>query len=121
MRIRAPVAVAWWSVLLATGCAGWRRTQLSEGDRLPPRQQVQVWQNGLSRVVHAGLVAHDTLYAVPFTKPPSCDTCRIAIALSEVDSVRLGNQERTGFVLGMLPFAALGGLLVVFLLSYGSD
>ena len=121
MRFRRIAAVATVSALVATGCAGWRRTQLSEGDHLPPRQQIQVWQNGLARVVHSGLVQHDTLYAVPFTRPPSCDSCRIAIPMSEVDSVLLGNQERQGLVVGLLPFAVLGGLILAFALGYGAD
>ena len=107
------------TLTLTTSCAGWRRTQLAEGQRLPPRQQVQVWQHGDSRIVHAGLVQHDTLFAVPFTKPPGCDSCRITIPMSEVDSVRFGNSERTGVFVVLLPFMLALGLLIAISIAYG--
>jgi hypothetical protein len=119
MRRRALAVLEILTLTLATSCAGWRRTQLSEGQRLPPRQQVQVWRHGDSRIVHAGLVQHDTLYAVPFTKPPGCDSCRIAIPMSEVDSLQLGNLERTGLAVVVLPIVLGLGLLLAFSIAYG--
>jgi hypothetical protein len=46
----------------------------------------------------------DTLRGVPFIKPPTCDSCRVKLALVTVDSLRVGNKERgffrtTGLVL----------------------
>jgi hypothetical protein len=119
MRHRTAAALGLLTLALAAGCAGWHRTQLSEGQRLPPRQQVRVWQHGDSRIVHAGLVRHDTLFAVPFTKPPGCDSCRIAIPMSEVDSLEFGNSERTGVFVVLLPFALAMGFLIAISIIYG--
>lgn len=101
-------------LLLALGVnacgAGWRRTELPVGT-LKPRQQVQLWRGGRATQWHALVVTADTVSAVPFTRPPECDSCRISIPRMEVDSVRLGNPmagfwKTVGLVLG-LPLAAL--------------
>ena len=107
--------------ILLAGCAGWRRANLSTTAPIPPRQQVQVWQAGRSQLVHAVVVRGDTLYAVPFTQSPSCDSCGVAIPLNQVDSTRLGNLERAGFLAVFVPIVALVGLTVAFALGYGSD
>jgi hypothetical protein len=120
MRRRRTAALGMLVLMLTAGCAGWRRTQLSEGQRLPPRQQVRVWRHGESRIVHAGLVQHDTLYAVPFTKPPSCDSCRIAIPMSEVDSLQLGNSERTGLFVVLLPWTLGMATLIAISIAFGN-
>lgn len=121
MRFHAAVAVAGLMIVASGGCAGWRRTQIADGERLSPRQQVQVWRAGGHQVVHGARVTHDTLYAVPFTMAPGCDSCRLAFPLSEVDSLRLGHQERQGLLIALLPVAALGGLLLAFAIGYGAD
>lgn len=119
MRRPAVAVLEVLTLTLTTSCAGWRRTQLSEGQRLPPRQQVRLWRHGDSRIVHAGLVQHDTLFAVPFTKPPGCDSCRIAIPMSEVDSLQFGNSERTGLFVAILPFALALGFVIAGAIAYG--
>lgn len=120
MRRRTLAVPGILALTLATSCAGWRRTQLSEGQRLPPRQQVRVWQHGENRIVHAGLLRHDTLYAVPFTKPPGCDSCRIAIPMAQVDSLQLGNAERTGLFVVLLPVALALGVLIAISVAFGA-
>lgn len=40
---------------------------------------------------HALVVATDSISGVPFTRPPACDSCRVAVPRALVDSVRLGN------------------------------
>ena len=85
-------------VLLLGGCgAGWRRVDDLTPRALPARTQVQVWERGHSRILHAGALAPDSISGVPFTMPPRCDSCRVWIALTDVDSLRVGNKER-GFV-----------------------
>ena len=116
--VRALTALA---AVLLVRCAGWRRANLSATAPIPPRQQVQVWQGGTSRLVHAAVVRGDTLYAVPFTQAPSCDSCRVTIPLSQVDSTRLGNLERAGLLVVVVPILALLGLGVAFAIGYGAD
>jgi hypothetical protein len=82
-------------LLLVSACgAGWRREELSPERRLPPRQQVQLWLGDEARILHAVIVGPDSVSGVPFHQPPDCDTCRVVVANSAVDSMRLGNQER---------------------------
>jgi hypothetical protein len=57
-------------------------------------------------LLHAVTLEDDTLRGVPFTKPPTCDSCRVQLALSTVDSLRVGNKERgffrtVGLVMGI--------------------
>lgn len=80
---------------LASGCgAGWHREELTPDRQLPARQQVQLWVGHESRVLHAVMVYPDSVSGVPFHLPPTCDSCRVVVARSAVDSLRLGNQER---------------------------
>jgi hypothetical protein len=102
-------------LLLTAGCgAGWRRI-----DSLPatvaPSQQVQVWRNGQARVLHAVARTQDSLAGVPFQLPPDCDSCRVTLALTSIDSLRVGNMERgafRGLGLGYVGLAALGAFLL---------
>lgn len=77
--------------LLQMGCgAGWRTTPLATGP-FPRRQQAQVWTGGRLLQWHALVVASDSISGVPYTRPPACDSCRVAVPRGAVDSVRLGN------------------------------
>jgi hypothetical protein len=68
-------------------------------------------------VLHAVRLESDTLSGVPFHKHPSCDTCRVVFAVAEVDSLRLGNRERTYFgVMGLV--AAFAALAIYVALSF---
>ena len=93
-----------------SGCAGWTRLALPSDTTLAPRQQVQVWSGSHARVLHAVRLSGDSLVGVPFQKPPSCDSCRIAIPRSDVDSLRLGNMETPGIAGSALPFILLAML-----------
>jgi hypothetical protein len=98
--------------LLQTGCgAGWRTTPLVPGP-LPPAQQAQVWTEGRALQWHALVVATDSISGVPFTRPPECDSCRVALSRVAIDSVRLGNPtagfwKSVGLGLGLSFAAAL--------------
>ena len=106
--------VAVLSVSLLCGCSGWTRLALPSDTTLAPRQQVQVWSGSHARVLHAVRLSRDSLVGVPFEKPPSCDSCRVAIARSDVDSLRVGSMERAGIVVSALPFLALAFLAMAF-------
>ena len=98
--------------LLQTGCgAGWHTTPLATGP-LPRRQQAQVWTDGRALRWHALVVAADSISGVPFTRPPACDSCRVAASRGSVDSVRLGNPsagfwKSVGLGMGITVAAAL--------------
>ena len=80
------------SALLTSACgAGWRSLPTLEPGPLRPRQQAQIWERGTSHRVHGVLIGADSVSAVPFHRPPNCDSCRITLPLSVVDSVRVGS------------------------------
>jgi hypothetical protein len=98
--------------LSAVGCgAGWRRpAQLAPGP-WAPRQQVQVWSEGQAVRWHAVVVGADSISGAPFLQPPECDSCRLALPLARVDSVRVGKPaagfwKTFGLVVGV-PMALL--------------
>ncbi len=79
-------------LLVQTACgAGWRQPPAMPTGSLAPRQQVQVWTHGHARQLHAVRVGTDSLSGVPFTRPIDCDSCRLRIARTAIDSVRFGN------------------------------
>jgi hypothetical protein len=96
--------------------AGWHRIDPVAPSSLPERQQVQVWQDGRRLQLHAIRVDHDSVSGVPFQKPVDCDSCRISLPSSTLDSRRDGNPtaaflKSVGLTLGT--WLALG------LLTYG--
>jgi hypothetical protein len=118
-------SATWMAVLLPWalgGCgAGWRRLDDLTPRALPVRAQVQLWMGHQTRVLHAVTLGTDSLTGVPFHRPPDCDSCRVVIARSMVDSMRLGNQERGA--LGSIGFGylALGATALVLYLSLDTD
>jgi hypothetical protein len=96
--------------LMTEGCgAGWHQPHGGAPGALPVRQQVQIWQNGRALRWHAVSVTPDFVTGIPFQKPVDCDSCRLSIARSRVDSLRLGNPT-AGF---WKTFALVIGIPVV--------
>ena len=71
--------------------AGWHRMEPLPPGSLPKQQQVEVWQGGQRRQLHAVQLTGDSISGVPFRKPASCDSCRVSIPRAAVDSLRTGN------------------------------
>ena len=71
-----------------------------------------MWQNGRAKRLHGVILATDSMQS------RSCDSCRVALPLTAVDSVRLGHPER-GFwkTVGL----TLGGAAVLGLVSCALD
>jgi hypothetical protein len=90
--------------------AGWHRIYPVPPKDLPKRQQVQVWRGGEKLQLHSIRLSGDTISGVPYVQPPECDSCRVSLPSSSVDSLRAGNPsggfwKTTGLV--------IGGMLVV--------
>ena len=97
---------------LVCGCGSWQRVELRSDTTLAPRQQVQVWRGHNAKLLHAVRLSADSVVGVPFQLPPSCDTCRVAYARSDIDSLRVGDQETAAMLVSALPFLALGVLMI---------
>lgn len=80
------------SAIGAQACgAGWHQPpQLTPGV-LPRRQQVEIWQQGQVRRWHAVAITPDSLSGIAWLQPVTCDSCRVTVPRSNVDSIRLGN------------------------------
>jgi hypothetical protein len=49
---------------------------------------------GNAHQVHGVLVVGDSVTAVPFIRPPDCDSCALRVALHDVDSVQVRAFDR---------------------------
>lgn len=52
--------------------------------------QMEVWQHGESVRWHAVVVDSNAVSGIPFYQSPDCDSCRITVPRSSVDSIRVG-------------------------------
>jgi hypothetical protein len=117
-----PVVSTLGTTLMLAACgAGWRRLDDTTPRALPARDQVQLWIGPQTRVLHAVIIGRDTLSGVTFLLPPECDSCRVVIARSAVDSIRLGNQEQGALRSLGLGYAAIGVAALVLYLSVDTD
>ena len=106
---------------LAACGAGWHRLDDLTPRALSARDQVQLWMGQQTRVLHAVTVRPDSVSGVPFHLPPQCDSCRVVIARSVVDSMRLGNQEQGALRSLGLGYLAMGAAALVLYLSVDTD
>ena len=89
-----------------SGCgAGWHRVEPQAGP-LSARQQAQVWHDDRFEQWHALVLSQDSISGVPYFRAITCDTCRIALSRSQVDSLRFGNPtagfwKTMGLVVGV--------------------
>jgi hypothetical protein len=81
------------TIVCACG-GGWHRIEIAPPRDLPARTQVQVWERERVTLLHMVRIESDTVDGVPFTKAPTCDSCRVRLALRAVDSLRAGSKER---------------------------
>jgi hypothetical protein len=70
---------------------GWRRWDDDALLGAPSREQVEVWQADTAARWHGLVVTADSVSGIPFLKPLTCDSCRITVERSAVDSIRVGN------------------------------
>ena len=77
---RHRILVITGGILLLSGCTALREPVPIEA--LPtiaePRAQYQVWSHGSPQVLIALRTTADSLSGVPYWKPPTCDSCRVA-------------------------------------------
>lgn len=113
-RSRSTIGVA-ALLLLAMGCgADWHRIRPPEPASYPPRQQAQIWRAGEAIQVHGLRLTSDSVSAVPYLQPVACDSCRVAFARAEIDSIRLGDPS--GGFWGSMGLVLLGLLATAFVL-----
>jgi hypothetical protein len=107
--MKTRLAAMLFGLLVATQACGanWHRPSELLPGPLNPRQQVQVWRHATPSRWHAVVVSPDTISGIPFLQPITCDSCRVALSRTEVDSLRFGNPvaglwKSIGLVVGSL-------------------
>ena len=94
MRLRSPIVLLSWCQLTVSGCrAGWYRPAEPVPAAFKPRQRIQIWRDGRPLVLHGVRVGADSITGVPLLKRPDCDSCRVALARRDVDSLRVGGTD----------------------------
>lgn len=94
--------------VLTANCTHWSEVSTPAPHRFPPRRQVQVWHKSGRAELHGVTIAGDSLVGIPYWQPLTCDSCRRAIAVTDIDSLRSADRETTAMRYAALPFAALG-------------
>jgi hypothetical protein len=84
-----------------------------------PRQEIEIWRDSSAVTLHGVRVVADSLIGVPLWQPPDCDSCRVALPLAAVDSLRAVHTESAWMVAASLPFVALGMVAAAMWLNDG--
>lgn len=116
-RLGAVLALA-----LSAACAASTGT-VAVGVEPPPRfapsQKMTLrYRDGHSVVLRGVQVTHDSVSGVPVPQSPSCDSCRVAVAVAEIADATVTRDDRNTMLLLAAPFAFVG---LLFLLGPGMD
>jgi len=106
------LALAAWA-FSAAGCATWQGRPHVLESPLGQRDQVRLWVRGEGHQVHGVQVRGDSVIAVPFIRPPECDTCAVRFARADVDSVQVWATDWRGSLFGAIAWAPALYLLYV--------
>jgi hypothetical protein len=77
---------------------------------LEPRDQVRVWVRGEGHQVHGVQVRGDSVTAVPFIRPPTCDSCALRFARTDIDSVQVRATDWRRSLVAAIIFAPVAYL-----------
>ena len=81
---------------------------------VPPRTVLRLYRGQSATDLHAVRWAADSVSGIPYFQPLTCDTCRIILARTAIDSVKqVKGREGLGMLAAALPFAVLAGIAAV--------
>lgn len=92
--------------VVQTACtSGWQTMRPTRPEPLPPDRTVRVWAADSSRDWRSVRVGRDSVSGIPADLELTCDTCRIALAREDVDSLQTAtsgtNTAGTAIVIGI--------------------
>ena len=105
MHHRSRSASRWVLPLLigvtASGCQRWHLDSEVVTRPLSERHRLEIWTATGRHEVHGVRLQGDSVRAVPYWRPPSCDSCALYFPRSTIDSIRVQkvDQFRTGVAL----------------------
>lgn len=104
--------------LLVAACSlGPRRIALPPSETLPEHRDVEVWHDGKFISIRQLAFDVDSLRGVRAGAPADCDSCLVAVAIAEIDSLRLGRDVRTSRMIVGIPVAAFALVTMVWGMS----
>jgi hypothetical protein len=110
-----PLLVA--TLLLAACALGPRRIALPPSETLPEHRDIEVWRDGKAvRIRHLEFDV-DTLRGQLSGASAECDSCDLAIPIAEIDSLRLGRDDRTSRIIVGVPVATFALVTMVWGMS----
>lgn len=113
VSIRRAVASLISGTLLVSGCATSPAPVSAAPSRaLPLRDRVEVWTGGSSHLLHAVRFTADAVSGVPYLRAPDCDSCRVSLSLSAVDSMRTAPGESNAIAGVLAPVAVLAAVII---------
>ena len=71
--------------------AGWHQIAPPAPATLPRGQQIEVWHDGRSVRLHGVQLTNDSVIGVPYLQRTDCDSCRVSLPRTAIDSLRTGN------------------------------
>lgn len=85
-------------LLLTTACSSFQGGRPLDQLPLPvpPEKRVEVWSHGERYQLHAVTVDADSVHGVRWWHDPKCDSCRVTLARTSVDSVRTLGYDSGG-------------------------
>ena len=87
-----PIRTTSATLLLAmtlTGCTTWKRDDAVLLQPIPERAKIGINANGMRVVAHGVRVDSQGVSYVKIFQDPACDSCRAAVPLASIDSVRV--------------------------------
>ena len=90
---------------LETGCypVHWKRGEIKPMP-LGRLQQLKIWSGDTVFRWHAVIITYDSITGVPYKMSTKCDSCRLGLRLSSVDSIRVGYPSSPAKNILMLAF-----------------
>jgi hypothetical protein len=117
-----------WSLFLVLAClsvpacAGWSAIPRPAPAALDAHQELQVWTGHESVTLRHVVVSPDSVSGVRTDRYPRCDSCRVAIPQTEIDSFRLrpadsNNNFGAGMIIGLVTGAVVVWAVLLMALS----
>ena len=103
-------------VLWAVGCSPspyWGRRPLDQPTQIRPGDAVLIWNHGAFNTWHAVVITQDSVSGIPYEMSLTCDSCRISVPRSQVDSMELGHIRHHIDSKGVLQVAGAVGLAIL--------
>jgi hypothetical protein len=108
-------------VALVTGCTGMSLRRLEPPVAVKPDEIVWIWSGANLRQWHAVAITQDSVLGIPYQLPVSCDSCRLSLPRSQVDSLKVRDKggQYAGATRSPHPLELVGVVVAAILVEAG--